>query len=159
MHTVKSWCDACAESFERTGYGENGHPMCTKPNVPEGHRLTGDRELTEAGWREDVEAVEQRRRSGGSGIFVRQRLTPTARSIARPLPAGGLCCVEETAMRTLGTLILPLAALGCAPTPCPAYVPDAVASLVCDGLSCESNADCPDPAKPICRGGYCQAER
>ncbi len=62
-------------------------------------------------------------------------------------------------MRTLGTLILTLAAFGCAPTPCPAYVPAAVASLVCDGLNCATNADCSDPAKPVCRGGYCQAER
>lgn len=70
---------------------------------------------------------------------------------------------RDTIMRILGTLILTLAALvSCAPTPCPADKAEAlgvVASLVCDGLSCESNADCPDPAKPVCRGGYCQAER
>ncbi len=65
---------------------------------------------------------------------------------------------------TIRRLILALtaAALGCAPTPCPAARHEslgAFASLVCDGLSCESNADCSDPAKPVCRGGYCQAEK
>lgn len=63
-------------------------------------------------------------------------------------------------MHRPGTLVLVLAALAsCAPTPCPAGMPTAAAALVCDGLSCESNADCSDPAKPVCRGGYCQAER
>ncbi len=60
-------------------------------------------------------------------------------------------------------LILALAAvaLGCAPTPCPAARHEAlgaVAALVCDGLSCTTSADCSDPAKPVCRGGYCQAQ-
>lgn len=59
-------------------------------------------------------------------------------------------------------LLILAAGLGCAPTPCPAARHEALgalASLICDGLSCESNADCSDAARPICRGGYCQAER
>ena len=55
--SVKSWCDACQVAFERTGYGCDGHFECTKPNVPDGFRLTGDKELTDAGWREDIEHV------------------------------------------------------------------------------------------------------
>ncbi len=58
-------------------------------------------------------------------------------------------------------VLLAVALLGCAPTPCPAARVEALgalATLVCDGLSCETNADCPDPAKPACRGGYCQAQ-
>ncbi len=59
-------------------------------------------------------------------------------------------------------LVLAAALLGCAPSPCPAARYEALgalASLVCDELSCTTSADCPDPAKPVCRGGYCQAER
>lgn len=52
--TVKSWCDGCQASYERTGYGSPGHFQCSKPEAPPGYRLTGAKELTENGWLEDV---------------------------------------------------------------------------------------------------------
>lgn len=58
IETVKSWCDACQAAFEATGHGCDGHFMCTRPVVPEGYRLTGAKERTPTGWREDVVAAD-----------------------------------------------------------------------------------------------------
>lgn len=56
--SIKSWCDDCAAASEATGYGRDGHFMCSKPVVPAGYRLTGAKELTTTGWREDAEPVD-----------------------------------------------------------------------------------------------------
>lgn len=55
IESVKSWCGACQTASEATGYGCDGHFLCTRPTVPEGYRLTGAKERTSTGWREDVE--------------------------------------------------------------------------------------------------------
>lgn len=52
--SVKSWCDDCKASFESTGYGCDGHFMCARPTTPEGYVLTGAKDLTPAGWREEA---------------------------------------------------------------------------------------------------------
>lgn len=84
--TVKSWCDACQTSYETTGYGEAGHFACSKPSAPEGYRLTGDKELTDAGWREDVEPIvtnkltelrARRAASGATDDYTEERAAST----------------------------------------------------------------------------------
>lgn len=84
--TVKSWCDACQSSYERTGYGCDGHFACSKPEAPEGYRLTGNKERTDAGWREDVEPTiadkltelrAQRAASGATDDFTEERAART----------------------------------------------------------------------------------
>lgn len=46
---IASWCDACADVG-----GCEGHFQCSCPSVPEGHELTGAKELTSFGWREEI---------------------------------------------------------------------------------------------------------
>jgi len=68
--SVKSWCDACAASFESTGYGCDGHFMCARPMTPEGYRLTGAKDLTHVGWREDAEPVVDYLHAPGCTCFT-----------------------------------------------------------------------------------------
>jgi hypothetical protein len=55
--SIKSWCDDCTVLNRRTGRGCDGHFMCSRPVLPEGYYLTGIKELTPTGWREDAEPI------------------------------------------------------------------------------------------------------